>query len=294
MMRSLSLVGLFISTTALAAPTHDTLLATFEAPQDYPSARDRVVADLSLDKAELDRALADSRWEVRLQAELVQIWRADPERAALCWESDPGLTRKGTPRFAGEIWRGPDSAPLLLERLVQADESAELRGALVGALSHTDGDWTQAISSLFELEADASVREVMADVLRHGEASFAWTGLSQAAADPDAAVRAAAMRSIGSRDDGIQGAALLSSAMSDSDATVQAMAARSSGILQISDAWDPIRALLDHSDASVRLNALRALSRIDADRAAQLTELARLRTDKDSKVQRLAERIAQP
>tara|TARA_B100001250_G_scaffold55591_1_gene42971 strand:+ start:79 stop:630 length:552 start_codon:yes stop_codon:yes gene_type:complete len=183
---------------------------------------------------------------------------------------------------------------MILERLTQADESAETRTALVAALSHTKGDWTQALSSILVTEVDAQVREVMADILRHGEAAHAWTGLELAATDTDARVRAAAIRSIGSREDGAQGAELVIHALSDPDPQVRAEASRASGVLILADAWGAVHGLLTDSDPGVRLHALRALSRIDAERAKQMSELSTLRGDADSKVSRLAERIAQP
>jgi HEAT repeat protein len=294
MIRRLGLTTLFISSTAFAGPTQDTLLSTFDSSGDYVEARSRTVSDSDLDQAQLYEALRDPRWEVRLQASVVQLWRDNPELAQLRWSSNPGVTRKGTPRFAGEIWRGSDAAPMLLERLTQANESAENRAALVAALSHTKGDWTQALSSLLETEVDSQVREVMADVLRHGEAAHAWTGLELAATDTQARVRAAAIRSIGSREDGDRGAALVIDALNDQDAEVRGEASRASGVLILDDAWNEVHDLLADSDPEVRLHALRALSRIDSERAKQMSELSALRGDPDSKVRRLAERIAQP
>ena len=83
-------------------------------------------------------------------------------------------------------------------------------------------------------------------------------------------------------------------ALSDTDAEVRAEASRASGVLVLADAWDAVHGLLTDSEPEVRLHALRALSRIDAVRAQQMSELSTLRGDTDSKVSRLAERIAQP
>ena len=80
-------------------------------------------------------------------------------------------------RFAGENWRGPDAAPLLIERFIHGNDEPEVRAALIAALQHTNGDWSEA-SLAFKVEPEEHVREVMADVLRHAESDAAWIGLN--------------------------------------------------------------------------------------------------------------------
>ena len=133
----------FLVGIANADANSDRLLSVARTTTDYPTARTSLVDDTSLTAVDLETALREDDWEIRQQAAVVGLWRVDPERARAIWTSEPGLTRRGTPGFAGELWRGSDAAPLMLERLIHGDEPAENRAALVGALRHTEGDWSQ-------------------------------------------------------------------------------------------------------------------------------------------------------
>ena len=293
MKRQLIVLGLFWSQAIWASPGESDLLDAFEASSQYEQHRTALIANNQLTNNDLSRLSTHDNWEIRLQAQIVSIWRVNPERASQCWTDAPGITRNGMPRFAGEPWRGPDAAPLLIERFIQGNDDTETRAALIAALQYTKGDWSQAVVSLFAVETEERVREVMADVLRYAESDAAWLGLSSAAQDDSANVRSAAMRSIGSRSDGAIGAEILLGAMTDPHAGVRAMAARSTGWLEIAPNWNALRPLISDENAEVRLHALRSMKRIDAVRTAQLTELHTLQNDTNDKVRRLATGIAQ-
>ena len=101
----------------------------------------------------MERLSLNERWEIRLQAQLVTIWREVPEKAIECWTHAPGITRNGMYRFAGENWRGPDAAPLLIERFIHGNDEPEVRAALIAALQHTNGDWSEALVSLLSVKS---------------------------------------------------------------------------------------------------------------------------------------------
>ena len=294
MKSNLIIFGLLWGSIAWAETTQETLIEAFQTADHYPSSRAELIADADLSDGDLQLMERELSWEVRLQAQVVQIWRRDPDRAKLCWSSKPGITRNGMPRFAGEPWRGPEAASLLLERFIQGSDDTETRAALIAGLQHTDGDWSEAVVSLLETEPESRIREVMADVLRHADAGVVWEGLTHAAADPEAEVRAAAMRSIGSRADGADGTALLLTALSDENPQVRGMAAKSTGWLKIEQSYEVVRPLITDENPDVRLHALRAIRRIDEPRTAKLSELQQLQEDSSDKVRRLAEGIAQP
>lgn len=291
MKRQLLFLGLLWGHTTWASPGEASLLDEFESSSQYEQHRTTLIDDHQLNGTELARLSGHESWEIRLQAQVLTIWRDNPERAMQCWTLAPGMTRNGMPRFAGENWRGPDAAPLLIERFIQGNDETETRAALIAALQYTKGDWSEAVVSLFEVETEERVREVMADVLRYADSEAAWVGLGLAAQDESATVRSAAMRSIGSRSDGALGAQILVQAMADGHANVRAMAARSSGWLEITPNWNALRPLISDEDAEVRLHALRAMKRIDGVRTAQLSELSSLQNDANDKVRRLATSI---
>lgn len=251
----------------------------------------RTLAASSLPDATLADLAEDAGWRVRARAAAAVQWRVDPALAAHVSTVASVPTRSGTPRFTDRALRDPDVAGLLVERLVAGGDAPAVREALVEALRHTDGDWADAAAGLLATERDAGVRAQLAATLRDAEADAAIPGLALAARDADARVRAAAMRAIGGRKDG---AALLGSvlaATTDTDAAVRAAAVRAVGWLGLSEGWSGLVARLGDADADVRLQAVGALERLDADRAAALPELARLGSDPDGRVARAVERV---
>ena len=284
----------FVIGVANADDSATRLLTVSQTNDGYLSARTHLINDADLSDVQLQAALMNDQWEIRQQAAVIDLWRRAPERAQHSWLAEPGLTRLGTPRFAGELWRGPDAAPLLLERYLHADEVAENRAALIAALRHTEGDWSQALSELFIHESDAYVREVMTDVSRHADPHYAWTVIEAAAHDDEPDIRSAALRSIASRTDGQTGRQIVEQGLRDGDSTVRSSAARTAGVLELQGVWTDLRNLLTDQNPDVRLNALRALSRINEANASILPEIDTLREDPESRVRRLAERMTQP
>lgn len=250
-----------------------------------------VAADASVSGAELQALASSSDWLVRMNAGVVLALRADPDSARTVLGEAPEPTRAGLPRFVGAHYRSPQAAPVLLHRFFgEADEGT--RYAIAEMLPRTQGDWSAAVASSWKAEESGFVRSVLVEAIRHGELEHALTVLPEAASDADWEVRAAAVRGVGWLDEGAQLSELLLQGLADEHPEVRRYAARSLGWKGVAEAWEPLRAALSDEHPLVRLRALRALERIDPDRAAQLSELATLQADTDAKVARAARMVA--
>jgi HEAT repeat protein len=273
--------------TGAPAPLAASAVSALAAPDAAALAASSLVGDDAL-----SALAANGGWRVRARASAALQWRTDPALARAVTEAAPILTRKGTPRFADPTLTDPDAAGLLVERLLAGADRSEHRAALVEALGRTGGDWSEAAAGLAAAEPDAAVRAQLVALLRDADADAAYAGLARAAADADAGVRGAAMRAIGGRTDGAALAESLVAGTRDPDAAVRAFAARSAGWLRVAAAWDAVAGLLVDADADVRLQAVNALERLDAPRAAALPALTRLTNDPDARVARAALRAS--
>ncbi len=245
-----------------------------------------------------ERALAaagEDDWRLRARAGAAEAWRLDPANAARIATIGPVVTRNGALRFTARELRSPSAAPLLIERLLGGAGTSAERAALAAALPLTRGDWAEAVAEMLATEADPGVRAQLAGALEQApspdDSADAALGLKRAAADPDAAVRAAAMRAIGGRADGAALGSVVVRGFADPDASVRAFAARAAGYLGLAEAWGPVSGLLVDDVAEVRLRAVAALERLDPAAAASLPALAALRTDADVRVARAATRV---
>lgn len=204
----------------------------------------------------------------------------------------PQKTRAGWVRFTDPAINHPEAAAILLERLIAGGDAPEVRAALAEAIGRTRGEYAVAVSELLASETDARVREMLVGTLgRQAPTPAALVGLATALQDSAVEVRAAAARTIATRSDGDELGDELIGLLADVEPSVRSDAARTLGILQISEAKQPIVELLADADAEVRLDALRAVHRIDPQYALALPVLAQLEQDTDARVQRLATKI---
>ncbi len=218
---------------------------------------------------------------------------ADAPLAAVVADAIPLATRAGFLRFGPEV-AVPEAAPLLLERFTIGDDDPATRAALIEALPRTGGEWAGAIAPLLEREADPNVRRLMVEVMARAPWEDARDVVALGFTDTDPMVREMSAWVCGKQLD-VSGEMVptLLAHLSDADAGVRGRSARSLGMI-----GDPAAAIalaeLASADAvgSVRLHALRGLSRIDAEAAAALPELDALTRDVDPKVARLAQKIA--
>lgn len=230
-------------------------------------------------------------WRADLDARVSAAWREHPVEATAATRAEPIHTRTGQPRFVGEEVWNPAATPILLERLIEGQEEPAVRIALVEAVVRSGGDWSESVVGLLQVEPDAAVRRMLAEVLREAEAGPAAEGLGRAFRDPESAVREAAMRAIAGRADGARFEALVQAGLFDRDAGVRQHAARAAGWLHLGQSWGAIEALLSDESAEVRLSALRALERLDAPRLGALPVLQTLRRDRDPRVARAASAV---
>ncbi len=207
----------------------------------------------------------------------------------------PRTTRAGTLRFSGPALRHPDAAAIVLARLQDGGESSEIRAALAEALARTPGPYASAASALLSTESDATVRAAIVAALGRTDDAEAIAGIRAGLGDRDAGVRAEAARSAASHPAGATLRPELRALLGDDDEAAMIAAIRAIGALRTSDldTNTALAGLLDDARADVRLHALRALGRVDAEFARARPELATLRSDADPRVAKLAQELAQ-
>ena len=203
------------------------------------------------------------------------------------YQAEPVRTRAGTLKFTDPALANPSVAPIFLERL-DGDESSTMRQALVVALPRTGGDWSEGLLERLAIESDPDVRIVMVEVLRQADDDSARAGLVLGAQDTSTAVRTATMRTAAYVGQRVDLDSLVLTAMADESSEVRAAAARTGGYLKLTSAWDVLVPQLEDADDEVRLQALRALERIDPTSTAALPMIDALCTDRDARVVRTA------
>jgi hypothetical protein len=287
MMRSLTLLAAlaFSASPALAL---DARLA--EAWEQGPQRADRVrslVADPALSEAELAEAMTSVDWQVRQQAAVVDGWRRWPELFQRYQSQQAIPTRGGVLRFRGAELADARLAPLFLERLLQQPEPA-LRLALLEVLPRTGGDWAQAYLDLMRLEPDPELKAFMVASMRWAEGKYGLEAIRLGLEDDSGLVRGEAARAAGWHAQGASLGAELARACGDVDPYTRAMAARSLGYLRVREGFAALLPLLRDADAGVRLQALHALERLDAEALRARPELDDLAHDPDAGVRRAA------
>lgn len=205
---------------------------------------------------------------------------------------EPQVTRNGFLRLTDPVINDPDAAPILLLRIESTAQDTMLRAALVEALPRTGGDYASQLVALIPTEKDDVVRSVMVRSLRTADAEAAIVGLKLGLEDSATDVRAEAARTLARRQDGAALSAELIAALGDDDLAVRVEASRALGALSVTEAIPALSGALEHDEADVRLNALRAISRIDAQAARTLPGLDRLTGDPDPRIVRVASEIA--
>ncbi len=234
----------------------------------------------------------DTDWKSTAQANAQAFRIADPQRFAQVDDLTPITTRKGTLLFVGDAVRNPQAADVLLSRLAAGEDDPAMRAALVEALPRTGGEFGPAIIAMLAEESDPELRVVMLGTLQRADASSAHVGLRAGLEDADPLVRAEAARVASMRADGSALATDLRRALLDEVPAVRAAAARTSGVLGLSDTRELLVEGLDDANAEVRLQALRAVGRIDPSFAKGL-DLSELRVDGDARVAGVAQRLSQ-
>ncbi len=261
-------------------------LAIAAPDPSWVSARDALVRDAGDSKLRGWETSDD--WRQRVLAMDVRAWQSDRAAAMLAWSAAPAAFRGALLRFGDPSLQTPAAAGPLLARLAWGGDGEPVRVALAEAIVHTGGDWAGAVVLMLPDEPSAAVRKVLVEDGRVAPPPFAAALVAAGFADEADSVRAAAARTAPWVTPVSAVGPLLLAALADAAAEVRSEAARSVGLLDVEGAWRPLVSLLADSDARVRLQALKALQRLDSVNAAALPQLESLRNDSDGRVQRAA------
>lgn len=224
-------------------------------------------------------------------AAAAEVEAARPDFYATNINAEPKPTRNGMPRFSGKELEDADMGVIYAMRLAsQRDLDPSIRNALAGALGRTAGDFGPMTVALLGAEADPEIRRTLVMSLRRAGDDSAKAGILLGLSDSDAQVRADAAYAAASHADLVELRAPLRAALADASPVTRAASARALGVLKDNEATDTIVALVGDADAETRLQALRALKRIDTSLLAQV-DLAALSQDGDERIAREATKL---
>lgn len=183
-------------------------------------------------------------------------------------------------------------APVLAERLFDTKLDSETRVALAEALEHTQGPFEDVALYLAKEDEDLGVRVALVQSLRRGNDDAVRAALKLAFADANPEMKGAAVYLAGRRANVGRDFTneLLDLTSLEGNTELAASAVRAVGILGTPEQFDALTSHLDATDADMRLAAVRALARLDPDRAATLTQLTTLAKDPDDRVARAAQK----
>ncbi len=183
------------------------------------------------------------------------------------------------------------ATPVLLQRLMEANEPVPVQLALVDALPATGGDWHEAVATLAALHPSAQVRKKLVETLRYVPSPHNLRGLRLAFHDDDNDVRVAAARTTSFTRNGVALGAELLSACLDEDWDMRVAAVQALGQLRVRGVEDRLRRMLSDPHPEVRLQVLIALEHIDPEGVGGLTELDTLARDRHRQIAELAKRL---
>ena len=208
-------------------------------------------------------------------------------------EAQPSPTRAGMLRFLGDQWVNPEWTPLYLSRLESPSTPPEVRYALIDLMARSGGNYVDGILELWPKEQDPKAKALMLDLVKRMTAEDAQKLFELAHGDNDPTVQEAFYRNLPRQSTVVQAVWLLDGLQSESPEVLE-MAIRSAGWLQMEAAFEPLQKSLKSTSPLIRLRALRALERIDANATAQLKSVKNLTQDTDPKVARAATQITSP
>lgn len=267
-----------LSERAQKAVQASTVVSTPSPAHELPDARELATGDLTLERVD----------DIRLAA--ARVRDARPDFYAAINALQPRETRNGMLRFIDPELHDPDAAAVLALRLLDDVNTPSLeRLALSDAIARTMGDYGAYLSVLASVEPDPEVRAALIDQLRRAAPESARRGIELALTDADATVREAALRSLASQPQ--LRAELFSegivTALGDADPAVRSAAAFAARVRGEEIAIDQLLELARRDEGDARIQALRAIERIDASRLAGL-DLVAMSHDGDARVARFA------
>lgn len=229
-------------------------------------------------------------------------WHVEADRACsanveLCetLESlEPVRTRAGHFHFPGAYLEQPGADLILLKRLMAGEDSPEVRSALVPAIQPLLVSKPALAESLFFVERQAGVRVQLVGAMREASSIESHQFLIRASQDSDARVREMVASVVGFRPKDTRWLSTLEAMLTDPSANVRAMSARSLGWYGEKRSFQALLPQLNDDDASVRLQVLSALERIDADSLANQPTLRALHDDSDARIRHRVKRLVNP
>jgi len=214
---------------------------------------------------------------------------AHPEIVERVSDMEPVRNRAGAWYFPGADLTHPVAQALIQERVLARQDDESVRVALVYALDAEHRfDW-----SVIESE-ESSVRAAMIHGYKGLDTQESSAVLSSALRDASPVVRAEAARLVGYRPEAAELTPVLLAGLADTSAEVRRLSVRSLGWLEAKEAFSGVSKLLDDSAPSVRIAAVRALGKIDLQRARALPKMKALEADTNPGVQRALRRVVAP
>jgi HEAT repeat protein len=219
------------------------------------------------------------------------VRKAHPEIAARVDGMVPIENRAGMLFFPGRDLVDPSAQILIQDRLLEGADTEAVRVALAYALDGAHRLPWAVISA-----QPAAVRRALLSGYKkagHADAQAVFAG---ALADASVQVRMEAARLIGYRSDLVSPvlSAGLHRALADASPEVRSFSVRAMSWRAEDGGFDAIRPLLNDPSAGVRGAAVRALGKLDLDRAVSLEALQALASDNYPKVSRAVRRVLSP
>lgn len=287
MNRILPLIALVFCGTA-AADDRQLLLELHNRPQQLLHG-ERV----PVESVALGQLAQDPDWRVQLSAKVVLAWRQMPQQTRAVVQLRPHPTP--APRLGKRYYTTsplpPEVLPVLAWRvLYQPQSSAPLTSSLAAMYANRAVEESpEFLLELLLAHPDPPVRHAMVMSLAKAPVAVAQKGFVFAFADPDPLVRQAAVVASSRHSSAQLYVAQWITLLVDADPGVRAKSARSLG--WYGKGYIQLRPLLADNSAEVRLQALRAMEKIDADATGALPEIHQLAQDSDSRVIAVVERL---
>ena len=276
-----------------SAPRHAMMTheATPATDRDAASAAPAAAASVAHTALTIDLGSPGREWRSWMEASVVRLRQHEPAFSDRVSNAAPGRTRAGTLRFTDPELGQPAALPLLLHRLVSAQETAEVRVALAELVPRTAGPFAAAARDLVATDHEPGVRAAFAAAAYRLPGPQGLEILEPALADADSMVRAVAARTVARHPQGDRLAEPLRSLLADPSPEPRAAAARSLGALRHQPAQADLAATLHDPVAEVRLQSLHALARLDPRQAARLPAVDVLQSDPDPRISRAARQL---
>ncbi|MFT7520863.1 MAG: hypothetical protein ACI9MC_003014, partial [Kiritimatiellia bacterium] len=176
---------------------------------------------------------------------------AHPDLVRYVHQAQPTPARNGSVMFRQPRLNAPDAATVVLDRLLNGDDSDVIKGALASSWWASTDD-PRAVQWMLHPSRPDSVRASAALHSRFATPQLADRILSASFIDPSARVRQSAVIALARRQDGARWTTATQSLLTDDNSGVRATAARTLGTLS-AHSTELLVPMLTDTDATVRL-----------------------------------------